>query len=295
MKKNIIAVILMLALLCTLVLGGCKFEYVGNGDASTTKATPGSSTTEEPIPTDSPDADTTSFFGVDSTASVTGGINTSRLTTLPATTADSKTTTGKPSSSATTGKPSSSTTAASSDTVPSTTEAPLTDAEILNSNKYVVVGRIYTNGGIMPYKIARFNNNVAMMTELQGKDLGLIVKSTSVDFINPVLKTYTTVDKSVFEALGEDFEFDFSTAEKTLVSEGDTEEEGLMLHFKKYDDGSTDYFYNDMIVKTESYDDSGNITTIYIDEITAGASASNFYVPDDYANADLQTFLTYYH
>lgn len=294
MKKNIIAVILMLALLCTLVLGGCKFEYVGNGDASTTKATSGSSTTEEPIPTDSPDADTTSFFGVDSTASVTGGINTSRLTTLPATTADSKTTTGKPSSSATTGKPSSSTTAASSDTVPSTTEAPLTDAEILNSNKYVVVGRIYTNGGIMPYKIARFNNNVAMMTELQGKDLGLIVKSTSVDFINPVLKTYTTVDKSVFEALGEDFEFDFSTAEKTLVSEGDTEEEGLMLHFKKYDDGSTDYFYNDMIVKTESYDDSGNITTIYIDEITAGASASNFYVPDDYANADLQTFLTYY-
>lgn len=164
------------------------------------------------------------------------------------------------------------------------------EENILNSDKYIVKGRIDADNIITPYNIARDGKNMALFTEVNGSQLGLITKESTMYIINPSKKKYIDVPAALQSYLKTEFEKASKNDSRTLVSEGDEKENGVLLHYKKYSDNSIDYTYKGVLVKQISYE-NGKKVILYVDSVTDNVSASNFTPPSNCRKVAINDFM----
>lgn len=165
------------------------------------------------------------------------------------------------------------------------------EENILNSDKYIVKGRIDADGVITPYNIARDGKNMALFTEINNSQLGLISKGSTMYIINPSKKEYSNVPAALQEYLKTEFEKASKKESRTLVSEGDETVDGTKLQYKKYSDNSVDYTYKGVLVKQVSYE-NGKKVTLYVDSVTDKVSNANFTPPSNYRLVAISDFMS---
>lgn len=165
------------------------------------------------------------------------------------------------------------------------------EENILSSDKYIVKGRIDADGAITPYNIARDGNNMALFTEVNGSQLGLISKGSSMYIVNPSKKKYSSVPAALQEYLKKEFEKASKKEDRKLVSEGDETVDGTKLHYKKYNDNSIDYTYKGVLVKQISYE-NGKKVTLYVDSVTDKVSSANFTPPSNCRIVTITDFMS---
>ena len=192
-----------------------------------------------------------------------------------------------------TNKPSTQSTTASGTkpTTPSVPEQELTELDIIKSQKYYYEGRIVNdNGDISTYKIARDGVKYSAVILYNGEEVGFIINETEIIMVSVAEKTYISVPISMIQSQeGTDEMLDtllsgeIYNLNKTEVSRYTADEEGVQYTVIEYTDGSKDYLYNNLLIKTVTSND----TVQYYDVITNQFPASVFFAPAGYQKQDL--------
>lgn len=172
------------------------------------------------------------------------------------------------------------------------------DFAVLNSNRYLIEGRVVTADGVSyPYKMARDGNRFTFRSVFEGEEMCIIMGSKYVYLVSPKTKTYAKVAKDLVEDEAADSgEFDdildgdaFNLyANKKQVDTYTEKMYGVKYKVVEYDDGTMDYFNGKTLVQTVSKDGS----TLYYDVISTGVSEGMFVPPADYTEEILSTTTT---
>lgn len=209
-------------------------------------------------------------------------------------------------SEASNGKPSTQTTANSSDknnstTKPSNQNNKPTDTEdedirnteldIITSTKYYFEGRIVdANGNVSVYKIARDGRKYSAVAMAQGQEMGIISNDTDILIVSVTEKTYMSIPLSFVQENTNDDEIlqsflsgDGLNSQRNEVKRYTAKEDGLTYDVIEYENGSKDYMYGTLLIKTTSPDGSA----FYYDIITTNFPSSVFMAPVGYEKKDL--------
>lgn len=174
-------------------------------------------------------------------------------------------------------------------TAPDSENTPVQDDyAVLNSNRYLIEGRVVTEDGTSyPYKIARDGNRFSFRTSYENDDLCVIMGSEYVYLVFPEKKTYTKVSKDLITQDPEDAE-EFEElltgdafnlyANKKQVATRTEKMYGVKYRVVEYDDGTCDYFNGKTLVQTVSKDGS----ILYYDVISQNVTEGLFVPPADY-------------
>ncbi len=162
------------------------------------------------------------------------------------------------------------------------------DFAILNSNRYMIEGRVVAKDGTTyPYKMARDGSRFTFRSVYEGEEMCLIMGSKYVYIVSPETKTYAKISKDIVkEESAESGEFDdllsgdvFNLyANKKEVNTFTEKMYGVKYRVVEYDDGTYDYFNGKTLVQTVSKDGS----ILYYDSISTNVSEGLFVPPADY-------------
>ncbi|MBO5064749.1 MAG: hypothetical protein J6D06_01375 [Clostridia bacterium] len=173
---------------------------------------------------------------------------------------------------------------------PGTPETPYVqdDAAVLASTQYMYTGRIVKDGVVKPIKVARSGSKMAVFTDFEGKQLGVIVNENAVLMLSVDEKTYVEFTKEMMkENMSEDelAIFDGNALDNVKVLKETTTEkaDGVEYTVRVYEDGQKDYYIGKTIIKTAATDGS----TLYFDSVSAVVPSSVFAPPSGYKKTTL--------
>lgn len=175
------------------------------------------------------------------------------------------------------------------DTKPENLPAVQDDAQVLKSSQYMIIGRVEADGTSTPYKIARNGEKLAMYTEYNGNQLGVIILEDKIFILSAADKMYLEVSKELLKENTSDEEmlqmFSGSVLDRTskVVKTQTKKEDGVVYDVCVYETGEKDYFLGGTLIKTVAPD--GGI--LYYDMISAVAPSSVFAPPADYTKQTL--------
>ena len=162
------------------------------------------------------------------------------------------------------------------------------DAAVLASTQYMFVGRIVKDGVVKPCKVARSGSKMAVFTDFEGKQLGVIVTEDAVLMLSVDEKTYVEFTKEMMkESMSEDelaiFDGNALNNAKVLKETTTEKADGVEYTVRVYTDGQKDYFIGKTIIKTASTDGS----VLYYDSVSAVVPSSVFAPPAGYKKTTL--------
>lgn len=174
------------------------------------------------------------------------------------------------------------------------TETPdkeLTELDIINSQKYYFSGRIIdSNGNISIYKIARDGRKYSAVAMVEGQEMGIISNDTEILIVSVTEKTYMSIPLSLIQENSSDDEVlqgflsgEGLNAQRNEVRRYKADEDGVTYDVIEYENGTKDYVYNNLLIKTVSTDNS----VFYYDVITVDFPASVFMAPVGYEKKEL--------
>ena len=204
------------------------------------------------------------------------------------TTKPSSQTTTKPSSQTTTTQTTAQTTQAVIDDV---TEPEITELDIITSTKYYFEGRIVdANGNVSVYKIARDGRKYSAVAMAEGQEMGIISNDTEIMIVSVTEKTYMSIPLSFVQENSSDDDVlqsflsgDGLNSQRNEVSRYTANEDGLTYDVIEYENGSKDYLYGTLLIKTTSPDGS----VFYYDVVTTDFPSSVFMAPVGYEKKEL--------
>lgn len=162
------------------------------------------------------------------------------------------------------------------------------DAAVLKSTQYTITGRAVYEGEASPYKVARSGEKLAMFSEINGQQIGIIITEDVVYMLSVDEKTYIEITKDMLkENMSEEELAQFTGSaldfERTVKEKTTKNEDGVVYNVVVYDDGVSDYFVGSTIIKTVSPDGS----VLYYDSVSPVAPASVFAPPSGYKRTTL--------
>lgn len=162
------------------------------------------------------------------------------------------------------------------------------DAAILKSTQYMITGRAVYEGTATPYKVARSGEKLAMFSELNGQQIGIIVTEDVVYMLSVNEKTYIEITKEMLKENMTEEELSKFTGsaldlDKPVKQTMNQAEDGVVYDVVLYEDGVRDYFIGSTIMKTVSPDGS----VLYYDSVSPVVPASVFAPPSDYKRTTL--------
>lgn len=163
------------------------------------------------------------------------------------------------------------------------------DAAVLASTQYMLTGRLVTEeGSVTPYKIARSGSKMAIFTEFEGNQLGIVVTDNSVLMLSVDEKTYIEFTKEMMqENMTEEelamFDGNALDANKVVKEKITEKADGVDYTVIVYENGQKDYFIGKTIIKT-IYSDGG---ILYYDSVSAVVPGSLFSAPSGYKKTTL--------
>ncbi len=162
------------------------------------------------------------------------------------------------------------------------------DAAILKSTQFMITGRAVYDGVVTPYKVARSGEKLAMFSELNGQQIGVIITEDIVYMLSVTEKTYIEITKEMLkENMTEEELAQFTgnslNLEKPVKQTMNQAEDGVVYNVVLYEDGSRDYFIGGTIMKNVSPDGS----VLYYDSVSPVVPASVFAPPADYKRTTL--------
>lgn len=187
------------------------------------------------------------------------------------------------------GQGSSSTTKAPSGSTTAKAAATKTDSEIIAGKKYIITGRMVQNGVVSDYRVASNNGKYAVYCTYNKVPIGVIMNGDYLYILLTAKKEYVKISKAELKKqAGDDKDVESllngsvftSTDDKKVVSSGKKTISGKSFNYRKYDDGSTDYYSGTSIVMTRLADG----TTIYYDSISETVKDAVFSPPSNYVN-----------
>lgn len=220
------------------------------------------------------------------------------LTTVPSNSNTQTTNSGKQPSSNTdkttsANKPSTqtTTTTGTKPTTPSNPEQELTELDIIKSQRYYFSGRIVdSNGNISVYKIARDGRRYSAVAMVDGQEMGIISNDTEILIVSVTEKTYMSIPLSFVQENSSDDEVLQSflsgeglNSQRNEVGRYTADEDGVTYEVIEYENGSKDYVYESLLIKTVGADNS----VFYYDVVTTDFPASVFMAPVGYEKKEL--------
>ena len=162
------------------------------------------------------------------------------------------------------------------------------DAAVLKSTQYMITGRAVYEGVATPYKVARSGEKLAMFSELNGQQLGIIITEDIVYMLSVNEKTYIEITKEMLkENMTEEELAQFTGSslnlDRPVAQTMNQAEDGVVYNVVVYNDGARDYFIGTTIMKTLSPDGS----VLYYDSVSPVVPASVFAPPSDYKRTTL--------
>ena len=163
------------------------------------------------------------------------------------------------------------------------------DAAVLASTQYMLTGRLVTEeGNVTPYKIARSGSKMAIFTEFEGNQLGIVVTDSSVLMLSVDEKTYIEFTKEMMqENMTEDelamFDGNALDANKVVKEKTTEKADGVDYTVVVYENGQKDYFIGKTIIKSAYSDGS----VLYYDGVSAVVPGSLFSAPSGYKKTTL--------
>lgn len=162
------------------------------------------------------------------------------------------------------------------------------DSAVLASTQYMFVGRIVKDGVVKPCKVARSGSKMAVFTDFEGKQLGVVVTEDAVLMLSVDEKTYVEFTKEMMKESMSDDElaiFDGNALNNAKVLKETTTEkaDGVEYTVRVYTDGQKDYYIGKTIIKTASTDGS----VLYYDSVSAVVPSSVFAPPAGYKKTTL--------
>ncbi len=163
------------------------------------------------------------------------------------------------------------------------------DEEILNSNKFVISGRIVSGGKTSPFKVAMDGQMYTLVLGFDNTNLGFIMGDAMVYMLLSSEKSYLAIPQEFLLENDTDGSMqdivngDFGTIAKKEVGRTKEKIDGVKYTVVEYEDGTLNYFIDKTLIKTESSDGS----VIYYDEISSDVSAAYFVPPADYTEDEL--------
>lgn len=163
------------------------------------------------------------------------------------------------------------------------------DAQVLKSTQYMIIGRVESEGSSVPYKIARSGEKVAMYTDFNGNQIGIIIVEDKVYILSANDKMYLEVTKELLKENTTDEEmlamFSGSALDREakVVQTLNQAEDGVVYDVVVYETGEKDYFLGGTIIKTVAPD--GGV--LYYDSVSAVVPSSVFAPPADYTRQTL--------
>ncbi len=214
----------------------------------------------------------------------------------PSSNTDKTTADNKPSTQTTAAsgnKPSTQTTTASGNkpTTPVTPDKELTELDIIKSQRYYFSGRIVDDkGNVSVYKIARDGRKYSAVALYEGQEMGIISNDTEILIVSVTEKSYMSIPLSFVQENSSDDEVlqgflsgDGLNSQRNEVRRFTAKEDGVTYDVIEYENGSKDYIYGDLLIKTVGADGS----VFYYDVITVDFPASVFMAPVGYEKKDL--------
>ena len=162
------------------------------------------------------------------------------------------------------------------------------DAKILKSTQFMLTGRVVYEGTVTPYKVARSGENMALFSEINGQQIGIIIKEDTVYMLSATEKTYIEIPKEMLKENMTEEELANMTGsaldlEKPIKKTMNQTEDGVAYNVVVYEDDSRDYFVGTTIIKTISSDGS----VLYYDSVSAVVPSNVFVPPADYTRTTL--------
>lgn len=163
------------------------------------------------------------------------------------------------------------------------------DAQVLKSTQYMIIGRVESDGSSVPYKIARSGEKVAMYTDYNGNQIGIIIVEDKVYILSANDKMYLEVTKELLKENTSDEEmlamFSGSALDRDakVIQTLNQAEDGVVYDVLVYETGEKDYFLGGTIIKTVAPD--GGV--LYYDSVSAVVPSSVFAPPADYTRQTL--------
>lgn len=163
------------------------------------------------------------------------------------------------------------------------------DRQILGSTQYMLIGRVEAEGRSTPYKIARSGERVAMYTDYNGNQLGIIILEDKVYILSANDKMYLEVSKELLKENTDDADMlDMFTGsaldrDSKVVQTLNQAEDGVVYDVVVYETGEKDYLLGGTIIKTVAPD--GGV--LYYDSVSAVVPSSVFTPPADYTKQTL--------
>lgn len=167
--------------------------------------------------------------------------------------------------------------------------AVLDDSQILNSTQYMIIGREESDSSVVPFKLARSGEKMAMYTEYNGNQIGMIFLEDKVYILSANDKMYLEVTKEFLKENTDDEEmlamFSGSAfdSDAKIVKTMNQAEDGVVYDVYVYETGAKSYYLGGTIIKTVSAD--GGV--IYYDRVSAVVPSSVFAPPADYTRKTL--------
>lgn len=163
------------------------------------------------------------------------------------------------------------------------------EEKILTDKKYTIKGRIIdTDGVVSEYKLAQNGSKYAVITAYNAVPIGFIIGEENIYLMSYNEKSYMEIPLSLLESAGAGTVDDILKdnvvqVDKEVVQEGTEKVDGKELTFKKYEDGSVDYYSGSLLIMSKNADGS----SVYYDELSAEAPDSLFVPPADYTRLPL--------
>ncbi len=167
--------------------------------------------------------------------------------------------------------------------------AVLDDSQILNSTQYMIIGREESDSSVVPFKLARSGEKMAMYTEYNGNQIGMIFLEDKVYILSANDKMYLEVTKEFLKENTDDEEmlamFSGSAfdSDAKIVKTMNQAEDGVVYDVYVYETGAKSYYLGGTIIKTVSAE--GGV--IYYDRVSAVVPSSVFAPPADYTRKTL--------
>ncbi len=163
------------------------------------------------------------------------------------------------------------------------------DSQILNSTQYMIIGREESNGSVIPFKFARSGEKVAVFTEYNGNEIGMIILEEKIYILSANNKMYLEVSKELLKENSSDSEildmFTGSTfnSDAKVIETKNQAEDGVVYDVVVYETGLRTYYLGGTIIKSVSPDGS----VMYYDKVSAVVPSSVFTPPADYTRETL--------
>ncbi len=165
------------------------------------------------------------------------------------------------------------------------------DKTTISSDKYLIKGRLETEDGLIPYTVAHSGDNYSIAAQMSGVTVIAVSTKTNMYLLSPDKKVYC--DAAALKAsMDEELKSVNETADRRQVGTGTEKVDGVTLKYIEYDDASIDYYYGNNLVKQVSYNENGEKTVLYVDEVSGEVASSNFKIPSGYTLVPTDQFMT---